>query len=266
MLMAAHAETTPFAGGAPERPVGASGTSGEDSFSAPSSSEGEEGGGGESSGEGGGGGESVSGGRGERESLSGGEGESAAKGGVGEGSAEGRGEEGAASSEQVDSLPAELDVSSYVGPYVFPNNSRRRMPGVIYLFLGVVLAAVWGLTLRSDLPWVNGGYLIAAVALLLLGGYHFLAGKELRVDENDAFLIAVKEVGFPVGHASAQMGWRGWGSRPTWRILVFSNEPQPARRGLVLIDGVDGEVLEAVVEENPEDWSSLKPSDAHETP
>ena len=166
----------------------------------------------------------------------------------------------------MDSLPAELDVSSYVGPYVFPNNSRRRMPGVIYLFLGVVLAAVWGLTLSFDLAWVNGGYLVAAVALLLLGGYHFLAGKELRVDENDAFLIAVKEVGFPVGHASAQMGWRGWGSRPTWRILVFSNEPQPARRGLVLIDGVDGEVLEAVVEENPEDWSSLKPSDTHETP
>lgn len=243
--MAAHAETTPLAGDAPERPVGASGTSEGseasegDSFSLPSSSEGEEG-------------------RGGGESASGGEEESSGEGGVGEGMK--------SSSEQVDSLPAELDVSSYVGPYVFPNNSRRRMPGVIYLFLGVVLAAVWGLTLSLDLPWVNGGYLIAAVALLLLGGYHFLAGKELRVDENDAFLIAVKEVGFPVGHASAQMGWRGWGSRPTWRILVFSNEPQPARRGLVLIDGVDGEVLEAVVEENPEDWSSLKPSDVHETP
>ena len=170
------------------------------------------------------------------------------------------------SSEQRDQLPADLDVSSYVGPYVFPNNSRRRMPGVIYLFLGVVLAATWGLTLSSDLPWVNGGYLAAAVALLLLGGYHFLAGKELRVDENDAFLIAVKEVGFPVGHASAQMGWRGWSSRPTWRILVFSNEPQPARRGLVLIDGVDGEVLEAIIEENPEDWSALGSSDSHETP
>ena len=183
----------------------------------------------------------------------------------GESSSEVRAEAGS-SSEQVDQLPADLDVSSYVGPYVFPNNSRRRMPGVIYLFLGVVLASTWGLTLSLDLPWVNGGYLAAAVVLLLLGGYHFLAGKELRVDENDAFLIAVKEVGFPVGHASAQMGWRGWSSRPTWRILVFSNEPQPARRGLVLIDGVDGEVLEAIIEENPEDWSALGSSDSHETP
>ncbi len=187
----------------------------------------------------------------------------------GESSSEVRAEAGSSSGsslEQVDQLPADLDVSSYVGPYVFPNNSRRRMPGVIYLFLGVVLASTWGLTLSLDLPWVNGGYLAAAVVLLLLGGYHFLAGKELRVDENDAFLIAVKEVGFPVGHASAQMGWRGWSSRPTWRILVFSNEPQPARRGLVLIDGVDGEVLEAIIEENPEDWSALGSSDSHETP
>ena len=260
--MAAHAETTPPAGGAPERPDETAGSAGEDSFSAPSAPEGEEGRGGFE-------GEAAAGGEGGEASAEGGGEETASGGGGEEGTASGggfEGEDAAASSEQVDSLPAELDVSSYVGPYVFPNNSRRRMPGVIYLFLGVVLAAVWGLTLSFDLAWVNGGYLVAAVALLLLGGYHFLAGKELRVDENDAFLIAVKEVGFPVGHASAQMGWRGWGSRPTWRILVFSNEPQPARRGLVLIDGVDGEVLEAVVEENPEDWSSLKPSDTHETP
>ena len=246
LFMAARAETTPPAGGAAERPAETSGTSGEDSSSTPSSSPAPEA-------------AEAAEGRGEGESASAGEEETKSSS-----------EQVKSSSEQVDSLPAELDVSSYVGPYVFPNNSRRRMPGVIYLFLGVVLAAAWGLTLNLDLPWVNGGYLIAAVALLLLGGYHFLAGKELRIDENDAFLIAVKEVGFPVGHASAQMGWRGWGSRPTWRILVFSNEPQPARRGLVLIDGVDGEVLEAVVEENPEDWSSLKPSDTpsdtHETP
>ena len=157
----------------------------------------------------------------------------------------------------VDELPEELDVSGYVGPYVFPNNSRRRMPGVIYLFSGVVLIAGWGITLSFDVPWVNVGYLIAGAALLALGGYHFLAGKDLKVDERAALMAAVKEVGFPVGHASAQMGWRGWGSRPTWRILVFSNEPQPAQRGLVLIDGMDGTVLESIVEENPEDWSEL---------
>ena len=31
-----------------------------------------------------------------------------------------------------------------------------------------------------------------------------------------------------------------------------------ARRGLVLVDGVDGEIVAHFVEDNPEDWSSLK--------
>ena len=63
-------------------------------------------------------------------------------------------------------------------------------------------------------------------------------------------------MGFAVGHASAQLGWRGLRSRPTWRILLYSNEEPPARRGLVLVDGVDGDVLSHFVEDNPEDWSA----------
>src|SRR5207302_1085377 len=31
-----------------------------------------------------------------------------------------------------DELPAELDISGYVGPTVFPSSSRRRAPGVLY--------------------------------------------------------------------------------------------------------------------------------------
>ena len=68
-------------------------------------------------------------------------------------------------------------------------------------------------------------------------------------------MASVRQVGFPVGHASAQMGWRGLLSRPTWRILLYSAEDPPTQRGLVLVDGVDGEVLEWFVEDNPEDWS-----------
>ena len=75
------------------------------------------------------------------------------------------------------------------------------------------------------------------------------------MDERDALVAAVREVGFPVGHASAQMGWRGVLSRPTWRILLYSAEDPPTQRGLVLVDGVDGQVLEWFVEDNPEDWS-----------
>ena len=62
-------------------------------------------------------------------------------------------------------------------------------------------------------------------------------------------------MGFAVGHASALLGWRGLRSRPTWRILLDSSEDPPAKRGLVLVDGVDGEVLDQVIEDNPEDWS-----------
>ncbi|MCY3661855.1 MAG: hypothetical protein OXH28_03395 [bacterium] len=165
-----------------------------------------------------------------------------------------------------DELPPELDVSGYVGPYVFPNNSRRRVPGALYVFLGVVVIATWALTLGSDPNIVNGGFLAAGIALCVLGAYHFRAGWELRVEETDALLEAVRAVGFPVGHASAQMGWRGWFSRPTWRILVFSNEIRPLRRGLVLVDGVEPKVLDVIVEDNPEDWSSLTDSDIHGPP
>ncbi|MCY4104923.1 MAG: hypothetical protein OXG55_16930 [bacterium] len=165
-----------------------------------------------------------------------------------------------------DELPPELDVSGYVGPYVFPNNSRRRVPGALYAFLGVVSIATWALTIGSDPNIVNGGFLAAGIALLVLAAYHFRAGWDLRVEETDALLEAVRAVGFPVGHASAQMGWRGWFSRPTWRILVFSNEIRPLRRGLVLVDGVEPKVLDVIVEDNPEDWSDLADTDIHEPP
>jgi len=72
-----------------------------------------------------------------------------------------------------------------------------------------------------------------------------------------AFVAATAEAGFAVGHAAAQMGWRGLLSRPTWRILLYSAENPPTRRGLVLVDGVDGSVIDRIVEDNPEDWSEL---------
>jgi hypothetical protein len=115
--------------------------------------------------------------------------------------------------------------------------------------------AAWALV--DDSPYVNGGFLLAAVLLAGVGAYHLATGWNLDVDEQDALVAATRAVGFPVGHASAQMGWRGLLSRPTWRILLYSTENPPARRGLVLVDGVDGEIVEQFVEDNPEDWSDL---------
>ena len=98
----------------------------------------------------------------------------------------------------------------------------------------------------------------AGMGLVLIGGYHLLAGYPLELDEREALVAATREVGFPVGHASAQMGWRGLRSRPTWRILLYSADDPPAKRGLVQVDGVDGEIVSAFVEDNPEDWSEYE--------
>ena len=159
-----------------------------------------------------------------------------------------------------DALPDDLNASEWVGPYVFPNNNRRRVPGYLYLGLGAACIAAWAIA-GTDSVWVNGGIAFAGVLLVLVGAYQLLAGWNLDVDERDALVAATKEVGFAVGHASAQLGWRGLRSRPTWRILLYSAEEPPQKRGLVLVDGVDGEIVAHFVEDNPEDWSDLS---AHE--
>ena len=155
-----------------------------------------------------------------------------------------------------DTLPEDLNAAGYVGPYVFPNNNRRRVPGYLYLALAVVLIVVWAVK-GSDAVLVNGGFLGAALLLVAFGAYQLLSGFDLDVDERDALVNASKVVGFPIGHASAQLGWRGLRSRPTWRILLYSAEDPPATRGLVLVDGVDGEIVAHFTEDNPEDWSDL---------
>lgn len=152
-----------------------------------------------------------------------------------------------------DELPEDLNASDFVGPYMFPNNNRRRIPGVLYIVIGIIFVLLY--LLVNDSPMVNAGWAWGGGALLVIGIYNLIAGWSLKIDENDALVEATRTVGFPVGHASAQLGWRGWLSRPTWRILLYSNEPQPDKRGLVLIDGNDGEVLDTIVENNPEDWS-----------
>jgi hypothetical protein len=162
--------------------------------------------------------------------------------------------------DHVDELPEDLDAAGYVGPYLFPNNNRRRIPGYLYLATAAACVAVWALV--DDSPYVNGGFLLAAALLTVVGVYSLVSGWNLDVDEQDALVAATRAVGFPVGHASAQMGWRGLFSRPTWRILLYSADTPPAKRGLVLVDGVDGEIVQHFVEDNPEDWSELEKGDS----
>ncbi len=157
--------------------------------------------------------------------------------------------------EIVDVLPDDLDLSRIEGPYEFPNNNRRRIPAVLYLVIGA--AVVFGyLAIRSSGPiLMNGGLLLGGIALIVFGIYGLLAGRNLAVDEQQALTAATKAAGFPIGHASAQMSWAGLLSRPMWRILAYSAENPPTMRCMVFVDGVDGEVLDSIVEENPEDWT-----------
>src|SRR5262245_6251438 len=150
-----------------------------------------------------------------------------------------------------DALPEDLDVTAYVGPYTFPDIRRRRIAGTGYL----VLAA---LTVIGSMVTGNRGVLLAAALLALIGGYHFLASWPLRIDQTEALTVATRTVGFPVGHASAQLAWRGLLSRPAWRILLYSADDPPTTRGLVELDGVDGHVLGHYTEANPEDWSQYE--------
>ncbi len=149
-----------------------------------------------------------------------------------------------------DQLPDDLDVTAFAGPYVFPDIKRRRIAGTLYLLLAAA-------TLWVALATSNRGLLFGAVLLALIALYHFLAGWPLKVDQTEALAGASRAVGFPVGHASAQLAWRGLRSRPTWRILVYSADEPPSIRGLVELDGVDGSVLGEYTENNPEDWSGL---------
>lgn len=156
-----------------------------------------------------------------------------------------------------DELPEDLDAAGYVGPYTFPDNARRKTQGKLYLGIAAACALI-RLLAGDDAVLANDGLYVAAAALAVFGLYcWFVAGKPTNFDETDALVIATRTAGFPVGHASASLGWRGLVSRPTWRILLYSAEEPPAHRGLVMVDAVDGQVIEHFVEDNPEDWAAL---------
>ena len=102
----------------------------------------------------------------------------------------------------------------------------------------------------------NRGLLAAAILLVVVAAYHFAAAWPLELDETGALAASAAAAGFPVGHASAQLAWRGLRSRPVWRVLLYSADEPPSKRGLVELDAVDGEILGSYTEDNPEDWSA----------
>ena len=153
-----------------------------------------------------------------------------------------------------DTLPDDLQPSHGADEYQIPNNDKRKLAGYLYLLTGSIFIFLFVLFSNSAL--INSGFLIAGIGICLFGTYNLLASTKCEIDESDALQIAEKELGFDIGPCSAQLMWRGLRSRPVWRILGYSSEPIPSQRAVLLIDANTAEILEAVVEENPEDWDA----------
>lgn len=149
-----------------------------------------------------------------------------------------------------DVLPDDLNVVDHVTAYRFPDNSRRRIPGVVYMVVALASAVVWAVAGNDSI--VNDGFLLAAVLLAIMAVFSLTSGWRMGIDEAEALVRATRAVGFAVGHASAQQVWRGVRSRPTWRIFCYSAEDPPITRALVLVDAVNGTVVETLVEDNPD--------------
>ena len=154
--------------------------------------------------------------------------------------------------EHVDRLPDDLNAVDHVAPFRFPDNSRRRIPGYMYIASGVAVAVLSAVL--DDAVLVNGGLAAGGILLVVFGFVCVASGWRMRIDEQEALARAGGAVGFAIGHASAQQVWRGVRSRPTWRVLCYSDEDPPTRRGLVLVDAIDGEVVQKLVQDADESW------------
>ncbi len=150
-----------------------------------------------------------------------------------------------------DELPQDLNVSGFVGAYKFPDNSRRKIPAILYLVTSVVSGGLWLAFRDSANGLVNDGMLAAAVVLGVFGLYVLSSSWPMTVDEKQALVHASRAVDFAVGHASAQQVWRGLRSRPTWRVFCYSSEEPPLQRGLVMIDALDASIVQLLIEANP---------------
>ena len=140
-------------------------------------------------------------------------------------------------------MPDDLDANVF-GPYAVPDTSRRRRAGLVYVGAAVITA----LGIAAGLP---SGMWAIVIGFLVLAGYHLVAGQHLAVRESQALETANLETEFPVGHASAAVGFVGWRAKPVWNVLVFAADEPPSERGLVRVDGVSGDVVGQYVEEIP---------------
>lgn len=142
---------------------------------------------------------------------------------------------------RAEGVPEDLDATQRE-PYTIPSTRRRRTSAVIHL----VGAAVAGAVVVAGGP---PGLLAITFLLAGLAAWNLAAAWPIGVLDPEALEAANREVPFPVGHASAAIGFDGWRARPIWNVLVFDTDDPPSRRGLVRVDAVDGRVVETYWEQ-----------------
>lgn len=145
-------------------------------------------------------------------------------------------------SEVVDELPSDLDVTKYVGPYQFPTPRKRRTASISIFIISISAVAIGFFS--SNTAMLFGGLFMA-----FIGAIFFFCGWPLKIKDLDALTLAAKNSPFSVGHASAQLSFTGWFSKPLWRVVVFSSDEPPSQRGLVEIDGISGKIVSTYFDE-----------------
>lgn len=150
-----------------------------------------------------------------------------------------------------DRLPEDLQPGLASDPYEFPDVRRRAWGGALMLCAGVATLALAAIAGR---PYFSAGTIVGGALCIVLGIYVLACSWPLRVGEREAILAAGRAVSFPMGPSSVSIGFKGIRSRPCWRLLVYSPElPRPKKRALVVIDAVDGTLLDVIEEDNPEE-------------
>lgn len=128
-------------------------------------------------------------------------------------------------------IEEELD-SNVVGPYRFPDPGRRSTSAWLMAGFAVI-----------SLVAIPDGWPVA-LGFVGLALWLYLSAWPLGVDEHQALRVAGAAVDFPVGHASATVRFTGWRARPRWAVILYAATEPPDRRALVLVDAVDGVVVE----------------------
>lgn len=138
-------------------------------------------------------------------------------------------------------VPDDLDATQRE-PYTIPSTRRRRISAVIHVVAALLAASGW----MAGMPI---GMLATSGIFLLLAVWHAAGAWRIEVLDPQALESANRAVDYPVGHASAAVGFDTWRARPVWNVLVFDADEPPSRRGLVRVDATSGEVLETYTEE-----------------